>query len=344
MKRGSSLAVLLFGVLGAFLFQGCYTQLAVAHPVYVEHQAPHNSPREAAIQTEQTQDTLQDAGAVPDTVIYEHYWMDHPYDPYYYDSRFYLDLHFAWGDPYWYPWYYSGYGPWSPSYWNYGWYWGDPFWCYPYYYDYGYLPGYYSWYSGYGYPYWDGYYYPYDYVDPLPKKKRGWERRGGELADRTVTRPSSGSSGGEEAIPVAAPGLMAKGGSGSQKGERSVQRGSQRPSPGVSRGSPASGRKAGRSDVRRVKGRSQYVKGKTIVRIRTAKRVYDLIRFVRHGSDDRKGTSRSGSVKSKRGSSSSKSHSGSSGSVSRSVSRSSSSSSSGSRGSSRSSGGKSRGR
>lgn len=269
------------------LLQGCYTQLAVSHRTFV----PNNSPQYVDPEEQPPEDT----------VVHEHYWVDYPYyhwpwyDPFFYDPGFYVDFHFVWGDPFWYPWCYRPY--WSRP--LYGWY--DP-----------YYPGYYSWYYagyGYGYPYYGLYWDPFYYVDPVPKEKRDWDRRGSRVADRTVSRTSN-TTGGQVAAPVVA----------GKSGTRAVNRGSESTSTeGVSRRGGSTERKVSRSNVRRRADGAKIV--------RTTKRIYQRVVKPRSSSGSvtrSSGGSKSGSVRSASGrSSGSKSQSRSSNRSSRSGSKSS---------------------
>lgn len=313
MKQGKYLSVAGILCLALFILQGCYTQLAVSQRVYVGEQPYLYSQEENDSQAETSSDSIYEDEALYDTVI----WAMDAYDPWYcYDQGWYLNSHFSWGDPYWYPWRYAHYRPYWSRYWYPGWYGFDPFWYDPYY-SYGYYPGYYS-------GYWGGYRTSYRYVDPLPKKKRDWDRRGGDLTDKTISRPSN-STGNQEFTPVGAPGPMVAAEAGTQKEKtRSVKR------------------RATELDIRRAGNRTH----KQITKVSKAgKRKYHRFR----ASKSSKGYSQSKSVKSggkgtrsvSKGVTSRSSH----GSASGSSSRGRSSSSSGGSKSSRSggkSGGKSR--
>jgi hypothetical protein len=174
------LAVL--GVCG-FLQTGCYTQLAVTRdpaPVVVQNQTVADSVDTVYVVQETT----------PSLVHEYHYWFIDPrlrrfgYPPYYTGADYYLSVHFGWYDPFWDPWYDPWYGYSS------GWAWCDPYWWYgwdPYYWGYAYSPYYYY---GYRPPWW---YQPsYVIYDPLPRKKRDWERRGAEWAEEPILRPAPG--------------------------------------------------------------------------------------------------------------------------------------------------------
>ncbi len=321
-----------------FLLQGCYTQLAVSQN-FVEHR--YTAPQAAA-----PADTLVEEGIPPDpdTVIHEHYWSGGSYyDPWYrydpfYDHGYHFDLRFAWGDPFWHPWCYRSYDP----YWSW---WSGPYWADAYY------PWYYSGYGGYGYgyPYRSRYWATYTYVDPVPKKKRDWDRRGGDLGDREISRPAN-SAGSQDTQPVAAaPGPMVRVESGAKGDVRSVKRAQDRPSGEVSKRGKSTKRTAPRSDIRGVPGRGQNSKVKIS---RAVRRVYDHVVATKSGA--RSGTVRGRSPKSGGSGTSVRSSSkGSSGSVSQSRGHRSSSSHSGghrsssgggksSRSGGRSSGGKSK--
>lgn len=158
-----------------FVFSGCYTQLAVYDGI----------------------DAVEGEQAPPDTVVHEQGWNGPRYDPWItyppvYGSRFYFGLSFSAGDPFWYPGYYRPYRPcWSYPW--YGWAYGfDPWWYDPWWYDpWWYGPFYYGpYYSAYGFgPWWWA--TPYTiYEEPIPRKKRDWDRRG---ADPLVVRGRSRS-------------------------------------------------------------------------------------------------------------------------------------------------------
>ncbi|MCH7613383.1 MAG: hypothetical protein IIB45_08510 [Candidatus Marinimicrobia bacterium] len=201
MKKFENLTVTGILSLTFLVLQGCYTQLAINKHFVVTEQFVYQSQDNNFSQSESFPDILQDGEISPDTIIEKHYWLVDPYspqfgyNPLFDDISFYHSFHLTYYDSYWYPWHYSRYRPYWAGYYYTGWYYYDPFWYDPFWYNpfgsFAYYPGYYS---GYGYPYWGGY-QPSYIVDPIPDKKRDWDRRGADLTHNTIVRPSNSSAG-----------------------------------------------------------------------------------------------------------------------------------------------------
>lgn len=193
MKKLGYLFIAGIQFLTILFIQGCYTQLAISNMVSVTEQPVYQTQQEGFSEFESTTDTTQENVIPTDTIVHEYYYgiydpNDWWYynDPFFYNSRFYHSLYFTWGNPYWYSWHHTRYRPYWSGYYYSGWCWNDPFWYDPYY-SYAYYPGYYP-------GYWDPYrswYWPVYTKDPDQRKKRDWDRRGADLTDQTIVRPSN---------------------------------------------------------------------------------------------------------------------------------------------------------
>lgn len=196
MKKIEKLSILGIMLLPILVLQGCYTQLAFDNRIVVEKQSGYQSQEKYPSQSESIPDTLQEGEISPDIIVEKHYWLLDPYgqqfgyDPFFGDISFYHSFHLTYYDSYWYPGHYARHRPYWSGYYYAGWNCYDPFWYDPYW-SFAYYPGYYS---GYGYAYWGGY-QPAYIADPIPDKKRDWDRRGADLTHNTIVRPSNSSAG-----------------------------------------------------------------------------------------------------------------------------------------------------
>lgn len=199
MKKFRFLFITGIQFLTILFIQGCYTQLAVSNKLSVTEQPFYQTQPEGSSEFESTADTTQENVIPTDTIVHEYYYSIDPQDPsgdpndwwyyndpFFYYPRFYHSFYFTWGDPYWYSWHHTRYRPYWSGYYYSGWCWNDPFWYDPYC-SYAYYPGYYS-------GYWDSYwswYRPVYTKDTDKRKKRDWDRRGADLTDQTIVRPSN---------------------------------------------------------------------------------------------------------------------------------------------------------
>jgi hypothetical protein len=205
MKKIENIYILGIPMLTFLVLQGCYTQLAINKQMIMPEQSVYQSQEKNLSQSESFSDTLQDGEVFQDTIIQQNYWLVDPYnpqfgyDPFFDNISFYHSFHFTYCDSYWYPWRYTPYRPYYLTSYNIGWNYYDPFWYDPFWYNpygsFAYYPGYYSgYYTGYWYPYWGGY-QPVYTGDPIPDKKRDWDRRGADFTGNTIIRPSNSSAG-----------------------------------------------------------------------------------------------------------------------------------------------------
>ncbi|MFQ6616088.1 MAG: hypothetical protein ACE5HZ_04885 [Fidelibacterota bacterium] len=189
MKNLVPLPVLALSLWALIALTGCYTQLVTYDRVSVMSLEPGRPYVDY-----DSGDTLRAETEPADTVVHEHYWADPWAGPWvgyppYYDPGFHVGFSFYLGDPFWYPWCYRPYWShrwygWRYGYTPYGW---DPFWYDPFY-TYG------GYYTGFWYPYW-GWVGPYTIYDddPVPRKKRDWDRRAEGPLDHSTRTRSSGT-------------------------------------------------------------------------------------------------------------------------------------------------------
>ncbi len=170
--------------------QGCYTQLATHNVVQVQNRP---DPRPVKPIGDLT-DTVAVDYANAEINEYHYHFYDRDNScfggcPDYYEADYYVNINLGYD--------YYRYRPYPRQPWR--WSYSRYYWDYPYYYAHYYDPHYYDYgwgYNGYWsyHPYNSWHYGGYYYGDSPDNEKRDWNRRGDNLTDRTIQRPTQTNS------------------------------------------------------------------------------------------------------------------------------------------------------